>query len=236
MFQCKSTIIAHRGWWEAPEEKNTEQAFVKALQAGFGIETDIRDLDGQLVIAHDIPTLASSPISVARFFELYNEHTASHIVPPVLALNIKCDGLTAPLKQLLEQYNITRYFVFDMSIPDTLHYIRAGLNTFTRWSDIEPEPLLLTNCDGIWTDAFYSDWVSFPLTHPAISSELLDQKQLCLVSPELHKRHSYKTIWQQWEEQLATSTLNPNHLFLCTDFPMEAFIFFNASLSRRDAH
>ena len=227
MFQCKSTIIAHRGWWEAPEEKNTESAFVKALQAGFGIETDIRDLDGRLVIAHDIPTLASSPMSVARFFELYNEHTASHTVPPVLALNIKCDGLTAPLKQLLEQYHITRYFVFDMSIPDTLHYLRAGLNTFTRLSDIEPEPLLLTECAGIWIDAFQSDWVSFPLKLPTVEPAVLAEKQFCLVSPELHKRQSYKTTWQQWQQQLATSTLNPNQLFLCTDFPMEAFTFFN---------
>ena len=227
MFQCKSTIIAHRGWWEAPEEKNTEQAFIKALQAGFGIETDIRDLDGQLVIAHDIPTLASTPMPVARFFELYNQHTATHTVAPMLALNIKCDGLTAPLRQLLEHYNIQRYFVFDMSIPDTLHYIRAGLNTFTRWSDIEPEPLLLDKCNGVWVDAFYSDWVSFPLTHPKVSSEAFNQQPLCLVSPELHKRQSYKAIWQQWQQQLVASTLNPNQLFLCTDFPMEAFTFFN---------
>ena len=227
MFQCKSTIIAHRGWWITPEEKNSEQAFIKALQAGFGIETDIRDLDGRLVIAHDIPTLASSPMSVARFFELYNQHTATHAVPPVLALNIKCDGLTAPLKQLLEQYHITRYFVFDMSIPDTLHYIRAGLNTFTRLSDIEPEPLLLNQCAGIWVDAFHSDWVSFPLSLPKVNSSVLAHKHLCLVSPELHKRHSYKTTWQQWQQQLANSTLNPNQLFLCTDFPMEAFTFFN---------
>jgi hypothetical protein len=222
LFQCKSNIIAHRGWWEAPEEKNTEPAFIKALQAGFGIETDIRDLDGQLVIAHDIPILASTPMPVARFFELYNQYATTHAVAPMLALNIKCDGLTAPLKQLLEAYNIQRYFVFDMSIPDTLHYIRAGLNTFTRWSDIEPEPLLLSDCQGIWIDAFHSDWVSFPLKLP-----MVEHKQLCLVSPELHKRHAYKTTWQQWQQQLATATLNPNQLFLCTDFPMEAFTFFN---------
>ena len=227
MFQCKSTIIAHRGWWEAPEEKNTQQAFVKALQAGFGIETDIRDLNGQLVISHDMPTLASSPMPVAWFFELYNQHTATHAVAPMLALNIKSDGLTDPLKQLLEQYNIKRYFVFDMSIPDTLHYIRTGLKTFTRWSDIEPEPLLLNQCAGIWIDAFQTDWVSFPLNPAGVSKEALAQKQLCLVSPELHKRATYQATWQQWQQQLATSTLNPNHLFLCTDFPMEVFTFFN---------
>ncbi|MCS6267372.1 MAG: hypothetical protein H2174_07375 [Vampirovibrio sp.] len=227
MFQCKSTILAHRGWWEAPEERNTQQAFVKALQAGFGIETDIRDLDGQLVIAHDMPTLVSAPMSVARFFELYNQHTATHTIAPMLALNIKCDGLTAPLKQLLEAYNIQRYFVFDMSIPDTLHYTRTGLNTFTRWSDIEPAPLLLEDCQGIWIDAFYSDWVSFPLSLPKVDSSVLAHKRLCLVSPELHKRSAYQAVWQQWQQQLAIAKLTADNVLLCTDFPMEAFTFFN---------
>jgi hypothetical protein len=114
-----------------------------------------------------------------------------------------------------------------MSIPDTLHYLRAGLNTFTRWSDIEPEPLLIADCQGIWIDAFHSDWVSFPLNLPTVEPAVFAEKQRCLVSPELHKRHAYKTTWQQWQQQLATSTLNPNQLFLCTDFPMEAFTFFN---------
>jgi glycerophosphoryl diester phosphodiesterase len=227
LFQCKSTIIAHRGWWVTPEEKNTEQAFIKALQAGFGIETDIRDLDGELVVSHDMPTLASTPMPVARFFELYNQHTAVHTIPPMLALNMKCDGLTAPLLNLLKAYNITRYFVFDMSIPDTLHYIRAGLNTFTRLSDIEPQPLLLEACQGVWIDSFYTDWVTFPLKLPTLSLETFNQKQLCLVSPELHKRQSYKTTWQQWQQQWVTSPIKADHLFLCTDFPMEAFTFFN---------
>jgi hypothetical protein len=227
MLLPKSNIIAHRGWWNAPEEKNTEQAFIKALQAGFGIETDIRDLDGQLVISHDMPTLVSSPMPVARFFELYNQHTATHAVPPMLALNIKSDGLTALLKQLLDQYNIKQYFVFDMSIPDTLHYIRTGLKTFTRWSDIEPKPLLLEDCQGIWIDAFQTDWVSFPLNPTGISKEALAQKQLCLVSPELHKRSTYKATWQQWQQQLEAPTLQAETILLCTDFPMAAFLLFN---------
>jgi hypothetical protein len=227
MILSRHSIIAHRGWWLNPTEKNTPQAFIKALEAGFGIETDIRDLNGTLVIAHDMPTLEQQPLTVAQFFELYNQYAPKHPTPPMLALNIKCDGLAKPLAQLLQQFNIQRYFVFDMSIPDTLHYIREGFTTFTRWSDIEPEPLLLNDCAGIWIDAFYSDWVSFPLKHAKLSSEAFMQQPLCLVSPELHKRPSYKTTWQQWQQQLVIAKLTTDNVLLCTDFPMEAFTFFN---------
>ena len=46
-------ILAHRGRWRSPSEKNSEGAFRAALSAGYGIETDIRDFDGRLVISHD---------------------------------------------------------------------------------------------------------------------------------------------------------------------------------------
>lgn len=225
MFQCKSSIIAHRGWWLESVEKNTVTAFKKALEAGFGIETDIRDLNGTLVIAHDMPTLETNPMTVDQFFELYNQYATKHTTPPMLALNIKCDGLAKPLAQLIKQYGIQRYFVFDMSIPDTLHYIREGLSTFTRWSDIEPEPLLLNHCAGIWIDAFYSDWVTFPLNLPEQSQ---NTKNLCFVSSELHRRNQYQQTWLQWQTALSNHpTIPTEHLFLCTDFPMEAFTFFN---------
>lgn len=46
-------IIAHRGMWFQQDEKNTFPAFERALQNGFGIETDFRDCNGELVISHD---------------------------------------------------------------------------------------------------------------------------------------------------------------------------------------
>ena len=36
-------ILAHRGFWNSKEERNSIVAFEKAFQNGFGIETDIRD-------------------------------------------------------------------------------------------------------------------------------------------------------------------------------------------------
>ena len=53
----KSNILAHRGLWFCEEEKNSSNALFKALDLGFGIETDVRDLCGELIISHDPPML-----------------------------------------------------------------------------------------------------------------------------------------------------------------------------------
>ena len=48
-------ILAHRGCWGNEEEKNTLNAFKKAFELGFGVETDLRDICGKIVISHDMP-------------------------------------------------------------------------------------------------------------------------------------------------------------------------------------
>jgi len=88
-------ILAHRGLWQSPAEKNSRAALRRALEDGFGVETDIRDRAGQLVISHD-PPQAEVP-TVAEFFEAYAEMGA----PGILALNIKADGLQQLLADAL---------------------------------------------------------------------------------------------------------------------------------------
>ena len=48
-------ILAHRGLWTIENEKNTIEALRNALEEGFGIETDIRDCCGEIVISHNPP-------------------------------------------------------------------------------------------------------------------------------------------------------------------------------------
>ncbi len=47
-------ILAHRGIWNKKLKKNSLDALTLALDMGFGIETDIRDRNGVLVISHDM--------------------------------------------------------------------------------------------------------------------------------------------------------------------------------------
>lgn len=207
-------ILSHRGYWKEPSEKNSRIAFEQSFSLGFGTETDIRDFNGKLVISHDMPD--ASAISVKDFFALYNQYDTT--LP--LALNIKADGLQVALKKLLNEYSITNYFVFDMSVPDGLGYLKNGINAFTRQSEYELEPSFYHEAQGIWLDEFYTHWIS----KSTISYHLEQNKQICIVSPDLHKR-DYMTEWEHYKQ--IEKELGINNLILCTDYPEIAREFFN---------
>ena len=48
-------ILSHRGYWKSEKERNQEVAFHRSFDLGYGTETDIRDIQGKLVISHDMP-------------------------------------------------------------------------------------------------------------------------------------------------------------------------------------
>lgn len=207
-------ILCHRGFWLSEDEKNTADAFVRSFASGFGTETDLRDLNGQLVIAHN-PALAGAMMAEV-FFRLHAEHDAA--LP--LALNIKADGLQKMVRELLETLSPLDAFVFDMSIPDTLHWLNAGVPVFTRHSDIEPEPLLAERCAGIWLDSFWSDWWDAD----TIRRHLDAGRRVCIVSPELHRRH-YRPVWDRLAA--APDLLDSSEVMICTDHPQRAKEHFN---------
>lgn len=199
-------ILAHRGYWKAEEEKNTKVAFKRAFDSGFGIETDLRDICGKIVISHNMPK--GNEMTFEELLQLLNGRNLT------LALNIKADGQAEEIKRLLEKYNHTNYFCFDMSIPEMVVQNKLGLKVFTGLSDIVKTPIMFEEARGVWLDCFNSDWFG--------ESEILDilnkNKKVCIVSPDLHKRE-YKTVWQKYK--------NIDGIIICTDYPMEAKEFFN---------
>lgn len=201
-------ILSHRGFWREPAEKNAPAAFARSFQQGFGTETDLRDLNRALVVAHDPPD--SSALSAEDLFASHASHDAS--LP--LALNIKCDGLQPLLAPLLERFAPRDAFVFDMAIPDMLGWLRVGVPVFTRHSDIESEPVLLDDAAGVWLDGFYSDWWDAGV----IRRHLDAGRRVCIVSPELHGRDPYPV----WDRLAATDLRQSARLMLCTDFPADA--------------
>ncbi len=205
-------ILSHRGYWKEVAEKNTIEAMRRSFSLGFGTETDVRDYNGELVISHDIAD--ENAISFQKFLEIYGEYNKD--LP--LALNIKSDGLQLKLKEALARNKIENYFLFDMSIPDALGYLRNEVkNVFTRQSEYEKDPSFYEKANGVWLDSFEEDWFDNNL----ISAHLARGKMVCIVSPELHKR-SHLESWKKYKF-LSTE----KNLFLCTDFPEEAHEFFN---------
>ncbi len=207
-------ILSHRGYWKEIYEKNQKIAFERSFSLGFGTETDIRDYKGNLVVSHDIAD--DKCISVKELFEIYNKF--DNTLP--LALNIKADGLQVKLKELLEEYNIKNYFVFDMSVPDGLQYLKQNIKSFTRESEYEKIPAFYDEAYGVWLDEFQGHWID----KEVIKKHMENNKQICIVSPDLHKRE-YLKEWQHYKE--IEQELVIDNLMICTDYPEEAKEFFN---------
>lgn len=203
-------IIAHRGFWKNESEKNTKVAIERAINNGFGFETDFRDCGGQILISHNPPV--GNELTAEEVFKMYQ---AAGSKEP-LALNIKADGLQDMMADLLEKYNVTNYFFFDMSVCDTVIYTDKNLKIASRLSEYEKEMPFYKGCTTVWIDYFNNDG---PTIQKVIET-LKDGKIACVVSPELHKR-DYQQMWEQLKPMK-----EEENIYLCTDYPDKAIVFF----------
>ena len=208
-------ILAHRGCWKSDEEKNSLTSLFRSLDQGYGVETDIRDLNGELVISHNPPNF-STAIPLEKLLEHYSNGGFSS----TLALNIKSDGLQNRLIQALNRYDINNYFAFDMSIPDTISYLDLGITTFIRCSELEDYPGLVSRAQGIWMDELLEPWIKPDL----IVKQTKHANLVCIVSSELHCRDN-ELQWTQIKRAFNLGCPS-SQLLLCTDFPERAERFF----------
>lgn len=211
----RSNILAHRGLWSSSKAKNSREALFNALDLGYGIETDVRDLNGHLVISHDPATIDNSFLAEDLFSYYFQINCQS-----TLALNIKSDGLQALLGEAIDKTGVSleHLFAFDMSIPDLYQYLRTNVPRYTRISDVEPEPLLIESCQGIWLDNFNGTSCKADLA----AEYLVADVAISFVSPELHGR-GHEPVWSKIKEKKLHEDTN---FFLCTDFPESAYDYF----------
>ena len=207
-------ILAHRGYWNEGIEKNSPEAIRTALEKGYGFESDVRDYMEKMVISHNIANASCQDAEeVFRWLHEFNDEYC-------FAINIKADGLKDILKDFISKYSITNYFLFDMSIPQMVEYREAGLRYFTRQSEVELEPCMYKDAAGVWMDGFWStDWI----TKGLIDNHIQNQKEVCLVSPDLHGEKDYRAFWNK----LFECKDNLDKIILCTDYPDEAKEFFD---------
>jgi hypothetical protein len=83
---------------------------------------------------------------------------------------------------------------------------------YTRWSDLEPDPVLADRTAGLWLDAFDDDlWWS-----PDRLADHLDAgRGVVMVSPELHGRRPDEL----WDRLAGLELASHPGLALCTDEP-----------------
>lgn len=205
-------IISHRGYWKNFEKENNQKiAFERSFDLGFGTETDLRDIKGEIVISHNMPN--GEEMSFRNFLGLMKGRNLP------LALNIKADGQIAEILKILKEYNHTNYFTFDMSIPDMVVQLNTEAKVYTGYSDILTVPVLLDKACGVWLDSFNKPcW----FTEDIVNSLLQNNKQICIVSEDLHNRD----VSRQWALLKSFSNINNDRLMLCTNFPEDAANFF----------
>jgi len=210
----KIDILSHRGVWQNAGEKNTFNAIQLSCEMGYGVETDIRDANNDLIIAHD--PFPKEILYLERILEMFR--SKNYTFP--LALNIKSDGLAERLQALLKTYEIENYFCFDMSVPEGLQYQRIGLKVYNRLSEYETQPFVYQDAKGVWLDEFHGEWFD----KDTFKNFNDTSTQICVVSPELHGR-DYKVRWERLKK--LTEELPSYRWQLCTDFPDKAQEFFH---------
>jgi glycerophosphoryl diester phosphodiesterase len=198
-------ILCHRGAWISRAEQNTLHALRTAWGSSWGVETDLRDRDGTCVVSHDPATAAAWPLV---------DLVVAHRPGTTLALNVKADGLAPLAAPLLAALDPGDVFAFDMSVPDQLQWLRAGVPVFTRHSDVEPDPVLYDEAAGVWLDAFRSDWWDGAVLERHVAAG----KRVAVVSPELHGRDHRAA----WDRLAAAGPELLASVALCTDHPAEA--------------
>lgn len=202
-------MLAHRGLWSPGVEENSLEALFRAAQAGFGIELDIRDFGGELVVSHDLASTASP--SFGEVLSVISDQPVG-----VLALNVKSDGLLPLLEGFQSQLRSMDHFFFDMSLPELLRYESAGWPIALRFSEFEPteahshfSPKAVA---ALWLDSFQSDGWLLHQWEGLLANDL----PMYVVSPELHNRKP-QAIWMK----VTDTRKNGFNIGICTDAPFE---------------
>jgi hypothetical protein len=161
-------FIAHR--------INTISA-LKELPEGFGLEVDLRDHDGRLILQHD-------PFTEGEDFEEFLKFYKHSLI----ILNIKSERIEWRVLELLNKYSVTDYFFLDSSFPMIYQLSEKGeSNTALRFSEFEGIDTLVTmqvRAKWVWVDCF----TKLPLNDDIYKRIKALGYKICLVSPELQGR------------------------------------------------
>ncbi len=173
------------------------------VPADRGVEIDVRDYDGDLVLAHDP---LQGGVRLADFLHGYGH--------AMVIFNVKCDGLEDRILEFAGRYRIEDYFFLDVANPTLVGLARRGeRGVAVRYSEFEPIEFALAfagRLEWVWVDCF---------THLPLDGEshrrLREHFKICLVSPEL-QGHPRATIGA-YRRQLDGLPIDA----VCTDFPAD---------------
>jgi glycerophosphoryl diester phosphodiesterase len=215
-------ILAHRGNLNGIDHSTENScAMIRAsLEAGFGIETDIRrDASGELYISHD-PAALTEDNNANAHAQLWAQFPDCEI-----ALNVKELGYPEQLVEFLHRHQlIQQVFLFDFELLEstpgetaaTIHAMDPGIRLAARVSDRYGESIeqaaSITAASIIWLDEFDSLWVTADVV-----ARLKDLARIVYaISPEIHgfSMAVTETRWRQFQDWGVDG--------ICTDYPVRA--------------
>jgi len=158
---------------------------LKNVPKEYGVEIDLRDFGDRLILQHD-------PFKDGEDFEEYLKHYNHGI----MILNIKSERIEYRVLELIEKYNVEKYFFLDSSFPMIYTLSKEGnKNIALRFSEFEGIDTILNlkgKVEWIWVDCF----TLLPINYEIFTLLKENGFKICLVSPELQgqdeKVESYK--------------------------------------------
>lgn len=160
---------------------------LKQTPKEYGVELDLRDFGDKLILQHD-------PFKDGEDFEEYLKHYDHG----TMILNIKSERIEHKVLELIQKYNIKKYFFLDSSFPMINLLSKSGeKNIALRFSEFEGIDTILNMTDKvewIWVDCFSK----LPIT--AQNYKLLKEHgfKFCLVSPELQSQNEKLEAYKQY--------------------------------------
>ena len=145
------------------------------LPLEYGIEFDVRDSNGRLIVTHD-------PFTDGEQLEDFLKNIS---VKRFLIVNVKCEGIELNILELLKKYKFENFFFLDCSFPAIVKLSKMGENRIAlRFSEFENLANVIDNKDKatwVWVDCFSY----FPLTKKIEEVLHAHNINICIVSPEL---------------------------------------------------
>ena len=173
---------------------------INGIDNRFGAEVDIRDHNGKLVLSHSLPNQES-----VNFFDFLKKFPRTSL----LAINVKSCEIEKDLKEILEEFNYQKYFVFDFSIPYLRKAIKFGLVCAFRLSEYEKD--LHLGCKWVWLDCFHGIWYD----ENFVNSLRKDGLKVAVASPELHTHQPSNEELEKIRKMINRDLIDA----ICTDKP-----------------
>ncbi|MCY9517646.1 PI-PLC domain-containing protein [Paenibacillus apiarius] len=148
---------------------------LEQLSDEYGVEIDLRDdISGRIYMEHD-------PFKDGEDFEEYLK--AYH--HGTMILNIKSERIELRVLELLQKYNLNRYFFLDSSFPMIKLLSDQGEKKvalrYSEFEGIDTLSAMQGKVEWVWVDCF----TRLPLNYKIYQEIKAMGYKLCLVSPEL---------------------------------------------------